>query len=121
VVAVEELDMKRIGTLLAAMLLPAASIAAPPTAHDYSKRMMALTEIQRFAAVRNAIIENNMWCKRVVALRYQGSHKNLDMWVARCGPKPIADYGVFVGPDGTVQVSTCQDLIRVKWPACQRL
>lgn len=114
--------MKRIAIALAMALLPTAALAqAKMTAHDYSKQMMALTAIQRYAAIRNAIVENNMWCKRVVGLAYQGPHKNLDMWVARCGPKPLADYGVFIGPDGTAQVSTCADLIKVKWPACRKL
>lgn len=114
----------RIGFLLAAMLLPVVAIAQTPnvpTAHDFSVRMDKLPAIQRYAAIRNAIVENGMWCKRVTGLGYQGPYKNLDMWVARCGPTPVADYGVFVGPDGTVQVSSCGDLVKVKWPACRRL
>ncbi len=116
----------RIATLLAALLLPATAIAQTPAqnaarSHEFSMRMDKLSQIQRYAAIRNAIVENGMWCKRVIGLGYQGPFKNLDMWVARCGPQPVADYGVFVGPDGTVQVSTCGDLVKVKWPACRRL
>lgn len=108
--------------LLAALALIATpALAAQPTAHDFTLRMQKLTEIQRLAVVRNAINESNFGCAKVMGAAYQGPYKNLDMWVARCGPKPLVDYGVFVGPDGSAQVSTCKDLVRVKWPACKKL
>lgn len=113
--------MTRFGIFVAAIALPATAIAQQPSAANYGKRLAGLSDIQRKAAVRNGIIESKLWCKRVVALAHQGTYRNLDMWVARCGPKPLVDYGVFLGPDGTVQISTCADLVKVKWPACRRL
>lgn len=96
-----------------------APLAKQPKASDFTRRMFELRPIQRAAAIRGAIAENDQWCKRVLKLGYQGPYKNLEMWVAQCGPKPIVDYGVFIGPDGSVQVSTCADLIKVRWPACK--
>ena len=113
--------MKRFAALLTAALLVAPIAAQQPSAQVYSDRLAKLSDIQRKAAIRNAIIENKQWCRRVEQLAYQGPYKNLVIWVARCGPKPLVDYGVFLGPDGTVQVSTCPDLVRVKWPACRKL
>jgi hypothetical protein len=115
--------MNRLAGFASALVLMSgpALAAAQPTAHDFSQRMAALTEIQRYAALRSAVAESNLWCQRVMVAAYQGPHKNLDMWVARCGPKPLVDYGVFIGPDGTAQVSTCADLVKVKWPACRKL
>jgi hypothetical protein len=115
--------MTRFSAFVAALGLMAGPALADPqaTSHDFSRRMAGLSEIQRYAAIRNAVVESNMWCQRVMAAGYQGPYKNLDMWVARCGPKPVVDYGVFIGPDGTAQVSTCADLVKVKWPACRKL
>ena len=116
--------MKTLVAFVAGLVLagtPALALPKQPTAHDFSMRMDRLTPIQRYGVLRNAVNESNLKCAKVLAAAYQGPYKNLDMWVARCGPKPIVDYGVFVGPDGSAQVSTCQDLIRVKWPACRKL
>lgn len=119
--------MKFAAALSIAILTAAPVLAqdadAPPQkvtkASDFTRRMFQLQPIQRAAAIRSAIAQNGSWCRRVMKLGYQGPHKNLEMWVAKCGPKPIVDYGVFIGPDGSVQVSTCQDLVKVRWPACK--
>ena len=50
---------------------------------------------------------------------YQETYKNLEMWVVRCDNR--LDYGAFIGPDGTVQVSGCAYLVTVRWPACRKL
>ncbi|WP_174274337.1 hypothetical protein [Sphingomonas bacterium] len=119
--------MKRTAAAFAAIALltagPAAAQDAPPMpqtkASDFTRRMLTLQPIQRAAAIRGAIAGSDQWCRRVLKLGYQGPYKNLEMWVARCGPKPIVDYGIFIGPDGSVQVSTCGDLVKVRWPACR--
>ena len=118
--------MKRLAAAFSIALLtttPAltqdAPLAKQPKASDFTHRMFELRPIQRAAAIRGAITENGQWCKRVTKLGYQGPFKNLEMWVAQCGPKPMVDYGLFIGPDGSVQISTCGDLIKVRWPACK--
>jgi hypothetical protein len=127
--------MKLIPTILAAALL-AVPLAAqtPDAALRTSRQMASLPEIQRFAALRRAIQDNGLWCPRVEAAAFQQPIKNLAMWVARCGaitppkrtlagtmPKSSETYGVFIGPDGTVQAGQCSEITKVKWPACRPL
>jgi len=109
--------------ILSAALIAAPAFALPkqPTAKYYSDRLAKLTDLQRKGAVRGAIVESDLKCGAVEAVAHQGSYKNLEMWVARCGPKPGREYGLFLGPDGSVQVSPCADLVKVKWPACRPL
>jgi hypothetical protein len=128
--------MQRLPLALAAAALIAAPLAAqsPQAAKAYSDRMAALTEIQRFAAIRRAIQDNGLWCPRVTAAGYQQTVKNLAMWVAHCGaintpqktlagtmPKSHEEYGLFIGPDGSVQASQCSEITKVKWPVCRAL
>jgi len=110
--------------LIASMALataPAFALPQQPTAKTYSDRLAKLTDLQRKGAVRAAIVDSDLKCGSVEAVAHQGAYKNLEMWVARCGPKPVRDYGLFLGPDGSVQVSPCADLVKVKWPACRPL
>lgn len=128
--------MKRvIPSLLAVTLLTAPLAAqAPESAMRYSRQMAALTEIQRYAAIRRAIQDNGLWCPRVTSAAFQQPIKNLAMWVARCDavtppkktlagttPKSSETYGLFIGPDGTAQAGQCSEITKVKWPACRRL
>ncbi|QJU57529.1 hypothetical protein HL653_06755 [Sphingomonas sp. AP4-R1] len=128
--------MKRLATSLLAAALVSAPLAAqtPDAAMGYSRQMASLTEIQRFAAIRRAIQDNGLWCPRVTAAAFQQPIKNLAMWVARCGaitppqktlagtmPKSSETYGIFIGPDGTVQAGQCAEITKVKWPACRPL
>ncbi len=105
----------------AALLLAAPSPAQvrSDTAKAYSDRLAALTDLQRRGALRGAIIDSGEKCGAVTKAGYQGVYKNLEMWVARCSNN--ASYGAFIGPDGTVQVSSCSYLVSVHWPACRRL
>lgn len=110
----------RFSAFLAAALIAAPVAAAPPSlAKAYSSRLAALTDIQRRAALRRAILDSGEKCVRVEKAGYQGAYKNLEMWVARC--TGAIDYGAFIGPDGSVQVDGCAHLPLVKWPACRRL
>ncbi len=121
---------------LLAMALVAAPLAAqtPDAAMRYSKQMASLSEVQRYAAIRRAVLDNGLWCPRVTSAAFQQSIKNLAMWVARCDaitppqktlagtmPKSSETYGVFIGPDGTVQAGQCSEITKVKWPACRPL
>ena len=112
--------MKLTAALSAAALLaaPVAAQVGSQSAKAYSQRLAALTDLQRRGALRRAVIDSGEKCPSVTATAYQGPYKNLEMWVVRCG---TADYGAFIGPDGTVQVSACPYLVTVKWPACRKL
>jgi hypothetical protein len=115
--------MRRLAFLIASLALAAPGFTLPqqPTAKTYSDRLAKLTDLQRKGTIRAAIVESDLKCGSVEAVAHQGSYKNLEMWVARCGPKPTREYGVFLGPDGSAQVSPCADLVKVKWPACRPL
>jgi hypothetical protein len=107
---------------LSAAALVAAPIAAQvrsDTAKAYSDRLKALTDIQRRGALRGAIIDSGEKCGAVTKAGYQGVYKNLEMWVARCSNNQT--FGAFIGPDATVQVSSCAYLVSVHWPACRKL
>ena len=107
--------------LAAAMLLTGSAVAQvrSDTAKTYSDALTRLTDIQRRAALRRAVLDSGEKCVRVEKAVYQGPYKNLEMWVARCTGN--LDYGAFIGPDGTVQVSQCSYLVTVKWPACRKI
>ncbi|SNS79091.1 hypothetical protein SAMN06295912_11646 [Sphingomonas laterariae] len=107
--------------LLAALI--AATMASPvlaqpkPQANPYSDRLAALTDLQRNAALRRAVLDSGQYCKRVEWSAKQQTYKNLVMWTARCNPG--GDKAVFIGPDGSVQVRPCKDLAQLKLPQCR--
>jgi hypothetical protein len=108
--------------LLAACALPAAlalaapTYAAPQPADGYSDRLARLPELQRYAALRAALASSGQTCRRVASAARTGTMRNLAMWTVRC--TPVGEYGVFLGPDGSVQVRTCSDLVKLRLPAC---
>ena len=114
--------MRFVALFAAASLLAAPVLAAEPAA-TFTARLKALSDVQRRGALRGAIVNNGERCAKIGQVAYQGPYKNLDMWVARCnGAKPSerpVDYGLFVGPDGDVQVRTCTDLAALKLPTCR--
>lgn len=109
--------MMRLACLAAALAYAVPLAAAPPQPADaYSDRLARLTQIQRFAALRSAIGESGEYCKRVQGATPGGRYRNLVMWTATCDRG--ARYGVFIGPDGSVQVRPCADLPKLRLPRC---
>ena len=112
--------MIRFTAALAATALVAAPIAAQvrsQSAKTYSDNLARLSDIQRRAALRRAVLDSGETCVRVEQAGYQQVYKNLEMWVVRCTGN--RDFGAFIGPDGSVQVSGCTYLAKMKWPACR--
>lgn len=111
--------------MLARTMMVAASImaAAPalaemkPPPNPFSDRLATLSELQRNAALRRAVLDSGQYCKRVEWSARQQQHKNLVMWVARCNPG--GDKAVYIGPDGSVQVRPCADSATLKLPMCR--
>ena len=110
-----------IAFLLLATLLTGTATAQvrSQTSKAYSDALSRLADVPRRAALRRAILDSGEKCVRVEKAAYQQPYKNMEMWVARCTGN--LDYGAFIGPDGTVQVSDCPYLVKVKWPTCRRL
>ncbi len=100
--------------LAAAALLSAPTLAA---SNAFSDQLKKLPPIQQRSVMRRAVLDDKQYCKQVATTAYQGSFKNLEMWTARCDHG--ADYGIFIGPDGSVQVRPCRDLAELKLPLCK--
>jgi len=75
-----------------------------------------LDDLNRAIALKRAILDSGLACKRVTRSGYVQEHENLSMWTANCDNK--RDYAVFVGPDSSVQVRRCAGLAQFKLPAC---
>lgn len=75
-----------------------------------------LDDLNRAIALKRAVLDSGLSCKRVTRSGYVQEHENLSMWTANCDDK--IDYAVFVGPDSSVQVRRCDDLARLGLPAC---
>jgi len=99
----------------------AASVALAPAAaqpaNPFSDRLQKLTQLQRHSVLRRAILDSGETCKRVDRAAVSGRYKNLTMWTARCTAG--GDYGVFIGPDSSVQVRPCGDLGKLGLPLCR--
>ncbi|MFS0737299.1 hypothetical protein ABC347_09640 [Sphingomonas sp. 1P06PA] len=95
-----------------ALPLPAAAQAG----NAFSQRLQQLPDLQRRAVLRRAVLDSGQRCKRVDAGALKGRYKNLVMWTATCNPGGA--YGIFIGPDGSVQVRPCADMRTLKLPAC---
>ncbi|WP_380875522.1 hypothetical protein ACFB49_04950 [Sphingomonas sp. DBB INV C78] len=105
--------------MIAAMALGTTPAMAQvkPVPNPYSDRLEKLTELQRNAAMRRAVLDSGQYCKRVEWSGKQQQYKNLVMWVARCDPG--GDKAVYIGPDGSVQVRPCTDAAQLKLPQCR--
>lgn len=109
--------MIRLGMAMAAaavitMPLPAVAQAG----NAFSQKLRSLPDLQRRAVLRRAVLDSGQRCKRVDTGALKGRYKNLIMWTATCNPG--GSYGVFIGPDGSVQVRPCADMRTLKLPSC---
>ena len=112
--------MTGMAAIAALIAVPVLAQATPTTAAGYSSRLQKLDPLRRSAVLRRAILDSGEDCARVEKSMFQGPWKNLVMWSARCS-KPDTSYGLFLGPDGSVQVRPCADLVKLRLPACRRL
>ena len=96
-----------------------AAIATPvlgQSANSFADRLSKLEDLPRRAALRGALVNSGQRCGRVEIAAPRGRLRNLAMWTARCAPG--GDYGIFIGPDGSAQVRTCEDLAKLRLPTC---
>ncbi|WP_420142895.1 hypothetical protein [Sphingomonas sp.] len=102
--------------------LASGPLAAITIANPASDQLAALPDIPRRAALRGSILDSGLQCTRVEAAARQGPWGNLMMWRAKCDLKdPRFDYGVFIGPDGSVQARRCGDMKVLGLPPCRPL
>jgi hypothetical protein len=114
--------MKRLIPSLLAVTLAVVPASAISIANPASDQLARLPDIPRRAALRAALLDSGMQCTRVEAAARQGPWGNLMMWRAKCDLKdPRFDYGIFLGPDGSVQARRCGDMKVLGLPPCRPL
>ena len=75
-----------------------------------------LSEPSLKIAMRRAIYDSGSACKTVTDAGYVQEYGNLSMWTASCASGK--SFGVFVGPDGSIQVRDCKETVHLKLTAC---
>ena len=108
--------MKIIAALSVALTLTG-PVLAVGVANTYNDALKKMSPLMQRSTMRRAVLDHNLYCRRIGPVAYQGPYKNLEMWVVKCDRG--AAYGAFVGIDGSVQVRPCADLISFKMPACR--
>ena len=106
----------RMVAVLALVALAGGAAAQRPQRNTFAEQLTRLPDLQRRAAMRRAVLDSNQYCRKVDAVARRGAWRNLDMWTVRCDRG--ADYGAFLGLDGSVQVRPCRDLAQLKLPPC---
>ena len=76
--------------------------------------------MNRAIALKRAIYETGAECRTVTKSGYVGEYKNVSYWTASCQDKfgRSRDWALFVGPDESVQVRLCEDVVKAGLPAC---
>ena len=112
------------------MLLPLAACdqdaSAPPPKQqitvrsDGQDRMHQLNDLNRAIALKRALYDSKAECRRVTQSGYVGEYENTSQWTATCEDKVkrTRDWALFIGPDESVQVRLCEDVVKAGLPAC---
>ena len=105
--------------LLTAALMALPIEAAITIANPASAQLARLSVLQRKGTLRQALLDSGLQCQRVEKAAIQGPWKNMIMWRAKCSGDPRYDYGVFVGPDASIQARYCAEMTELKLPPCR--
>jgi len=83
-------------------------------------KLHQLDNMNRAIALKRAIFETGAQCGRVTKSGYVGEYENTSYWTASCEDKfgRVRDWALFVGPDESVQVRLCEDVVKAGLPAC---
>ena len=112
------------------MLLPLAACgqesSAPPAKQpitvrsDGQNRMHQLNDLNRAIALKRALHDSGAECRLVTKSGYVGEYENTSYWTATCEDKfkRNRDWALFIGPDESVQVRLCEDVVKAELPAC---
>ena len=82
--------------------------------------MHQLDDLNRAIALKRAIYESGNECRRVTQSGYVGEYENTSYWTATCEDRfgRTRDWALFVGPDESVQVRLCEDVVKAGLQAC---
>ena len=83
-------------------------------------RLHQLDELNRAIALKRAIYESGSECRRVTESGYVGEYENTSYWMATCEDRygRTRDWALFVGPDESVQVRLCEDVVKAGLQPC---
>ena len=87
---------------------------------DGQNRMHQLNDLNRAIALKRALYDSGAECRRVTQSGYVGEYENTSQWTATCEDKVkrTRDWALFIGPDESVQVRLCEDVVKAGLPAC---
>lgn len=87
---------------------------------DGQDRMHQLNDLNRAIALKRALYDSGAECRRVTQSGYVGEYENTSQWTATCEDKVkrTRDWALFIGPDESVQVRLCEDVVKAGLPAC---
>ena len=117
-------------TFAVLMLLPLAACdqgtSAPQPKQSITVRsagqdkMHQLNDLNRAIALKRALYDSGAECRRVTQSGYVGEYENTSQWTATCEDKVkrTRDWALFIGPDESVQVRLCEDVVKAGLPAC---
>ena len=117
-------------SIMLLVLLPLAACdqgtSAPPPKQpitvrsDGQNRMHQLNDLNRAIALKRALYDSKAECRRVTQSGYVGEYENTSQWTATCEDKVkrTRDWALFIGPDESVQVRLCEDVVKAGLPAC---
>ena len=120
--------MRRFSVML--MLVPLAACgqesSAPPVKQsivvqsDGQRALHKLNDLNRAIALKRALHASGTECRLVTKSGYVGEYENTSYWTATCQDKYKRDreWALFVGPDESVQVRLCDDVVKAGLPAC---
>ena len=83
-------------------------------------KLHQLDDMNRAIALKRAIYQSGFECRQVTSSGYVGEYENTSYWTASCQDRHGAkrDWALFVGPDESVQVRLCQDVVKAGLKPC---
>jgi hypothetical protein len=83
-------------------------------------KLHQLDDMNRAIALKRAIYASGSDCRRVVDSGYVGEYENTSYWTATCedSQRGTRDWALFVGPDESVQVRLCEDVVKAGLQPC---
>jgi hypothetical protein len=83
-------------------------------------KLHQLDDMNRAIALKRAIYGSGSECRRVTKSGYVGEYENASYWTATCQDQHgrTRDWALFVGPDESVQVRLCADVVKAGLQPC---